>query len=95
MRLPVLIFDIETVTDLKAGAHLYQLDLPEEDLEQALMKLRRQDTGSDFQRLSLHEIVCISGLWIDEQGFMKLFSFSQEQHTEAEILKRFLSIFDK
>ena len=95
MRLPVLIFDIETVTDLKAGAQLYQLDLPEEDLEQALMKLRRQDTGSDFQRLSLHEIVCISGLWIDEQGFMKLFSFSQEQHTEAEILKRFLSIFDK
>lgn len=42
------------------------------------MKLRRQDTGSDFQRLSLHEIVCISGLWIDEQGFMKLFSFSHE-----------------
>ena len=62
MRLPVLIFDIETVTDLKAGAHLYQLDLPEADLEQALMKLRRQDTGSDFQRLSLHEIVFISGL---------------------------------
>ena len=95
MRLPVLIFDIETVTDLKAGAHLYQLDLPEADLEQALMKLRRQDVGTDFQRLALHEIVCISGLWIDEQGFMKLFSFSQEQHSEAEILKRFLSIFDK
>ncbi|OAL87624.1 3'-5' exonuclease [Acinetobacter terrae] len=95
MRLPVLIFDIETLTDLKSGAHLYGLDLPEADLEQALIKLRRQESGMDFQRLALHEIVCISGLWLDEQGNMKMFSFSREQNTEAEILKKFLSIFDK
>lgn len=95
MRLPVLIFDIETLTDLKSGAHLYALDLPEADLEQALMKLRRQETGMDFPRLPLHEIVCISGLWIDELGAMKLFSFSREQFSEAEILRKFLSIFDK
>ena len=95
MRLPVLVFDIETLTDLKAGAHLYGLDLPQQDLEQALSKLRRQESGNDFQRLALHKIVCISGLWIDESGVMTLFSFSQEQYTEAEILKKFLSIFDK
>lgn len=95
MRLPVLVFDIETLTDLKSGAHLYGLDLPPVDLEQALIKLRRQESGMDFQRLALHEIVCISGLWLDEQGNMKMFSFSQEQHTEAEILTKFLSIFDK
>ncbi|ALD02802.1 3'-5' exonuclease [Acinetobacter sp. TTH0-4] len=95
MRLPVLVFDIETLTDLKSGAHLYGLDLPEADLAQALMKLRRQESGTDFQRLALHEIVCISGLWIDEQGSMKIFSFSREQHSESEILTKFLSIFDK
>lgn len=95
MRLPVLVFDIETMTDLKSGAHLYGLDLPEADLLQALTKLRRQESGMDFQRLALHEIVCISGLWIDELGAMKLFSFSREQYSEAEILKKFLSIFDK
>lgn len=95
MRLPVLIFDIETLTDLKSGAHLYGLDLPEADLEHALVKLRRQESGMDFQRLALHEIVCISGLWLDEQGIMKMFSFSREQYTEAEILQKFLSIFDK
>ena len=50
MRLPVLTFDIETQTDLKSGAHLFGLDLPEADLDQALTKLRRQDSGSDFQR---------------------------------------------
>ena len=59
MRLPVLIFDIETLTDLKSGAHLYGLDLPEADLDAALTKLRRQEAGTEFQRLSLHEIVCI------------------------------------
>lgn len=95
MRLPVLVFDIETLTDRKSGAHLYGLDLPDESLDQALIKLRRQDSGTEFQRLPLHEIVCISGLWIDEKGTMKLFSFSQEQYTEAEILQKFLSIFDK
>ncbi|OTG64753.1 3'-5' exonuclease [Acinetobacter silvestris] len=95
MRLPVLVFDIETLTDLKAGAHLYGLDLPQQDLEQALYKLRRQEAGTDFQRIALHEIVCISGLWIDENGVMKLFSFSRENNSEAEILKKFLSIFDK
>lgn len=95
MRLPVLVFDIETLTDLKSGAHLYGLDLPEESLEQALSKLRRQEAGTDFQRLALHQIVCISGLWIDENGVMRLFSFSGEQYSEPEILKKFLSIFDK
>lgn len=95
MQLPILVFDIETLTDLKAGAHLYGLDLQQDDLEQALAKLRRQESGVDFQRLPLHEIVCISGLWIDESGAMTLFSFSQEQWTEAEILSKFLSIFDK
>ncbi|NUF23089.1 3'-5' exonuclease [Acinetobacter oleivorans] len=94
MRFPTLVFDIETLTDLKAGAHLYHLDLPEADVEQALTKLRRQESGMDFQRLPLHEIVCISGLWIDESGF-RLFSFSREQFSEAEILQKFLSIFDK
>ena len=94
MRLPILTFDIETLTDLKSGAHLYGLELDEPDLEAALTKLRRQEAGTDFQRLALHEIVCISGLWVDEKG-MKLFSFSREDNSEAEILTKFLSIFDK
>jgi len=95
MRLPILVFDIETLTDLKTGAHLYGLDLADADLEQALAKLRRQESGMDFQRIPLHEIVCISGFWVDENGAMRLFSFSQEQYSEAEILTKFLSIFDK
>lgn len=95
MRLPVLVFDIETITDLNAGAHLYQLhDLSQDDLQQALNKLRRQEHGSDFQRIPLHEIVCISGLWFDEKG-LRLFSLNREHDSEASMLQKFLSIFEK
>jgi predicted PolB exonuclease-like 3'-5' exonuclease len=88
MRFPILVFDIETMTDLKAGAHLYHLDLPEADVEQALTKIRRQESGMDFQRLPLHEIVCISGLWIDESGF-RLFSFSREHIRKLKFYRNF------
>ena len=95
MRLPVFVFDIETVTDIKAGSHLYGLDaLDDENKRQALNKLRRQEVGSDFQKLPLHEIVCISGLWVDEKS-IRVFSFSQKDNTEAQILEKFLSVFEK
>ncbi|MBF7683603.1 3'-5' exonuclease [Acinetobacter sp. B5B] len=95
MRLPILVFNIETTLDLTMGAHLHGLShLPKEDVQQALNKLRRQETGSDFQRLHLHEISCISGLWVSEKG-LRLFSFSQNEYTELEILEKFLSIFEK
>lgn len=95
MRLPVLVFDIETITDVKAGSHLYGLDaLSDDDALQALDKIRRQEVGHDFQRLPLHKIVCISGFWYDEKG-IRLFSFSKKDSTEKEILQKFLSVFEK
>lgn len=89
---PTLVFDIETITDLTAGRHLYRLDLSDEDTEAALTKIRRQETGFDFPQLALHEVVCISGLWVEDQH-LKLFSWTQEDYTEKEILQRFVNIF--
>lgn len=94
MHAPILVFDIETITDIKAGSAIYGLDLCAADADMALAKIRRQESGHDFPRLHLHEIVCISGLWVDEHE-MKLFSFSREQLSEVDILSKFLSIFDK
>lgn len=91
---PILVLDIETITDLALGKQLYDLDLENEDIEQALLKLRRQETGQDFQRLALHEIVCISGLWFNE-GKVKIFSWTQEHYSEDEILNKFFKIFEK
>jgi predicted PolB exonuclease-like 3'-5' exonuclease len=91
---PILVFDIETISDVKAGSHLYQLDLAADAALEALNKIRRQETGSDVAALPLHAIVCISGLWIDEDKF-QLFSWSQEQYSEAELLLKFTQIFEK
>ncbi|MCH4247522.1 MAG: 3'-5' exonuclease [Acinetobacter populi] len=91
---PVLVFDIETVTDVKAGSQLYGLDLPLDDAQQALNKLRRQEAGTEFPRTPLHEIVCISGLWIDQDKF-QLFSWTRENFSEIEILQKFVGIFEK
>ena len=62
LNLPVLVFDIETIHDVSSGAGLYGLDLPYDDSVMAMNAIRRQEVNSDFPRLPLHEIVCISGI---------------------------------
>lgn len=94
VNFPVLVFDIETITDIASGQRLYGLDLDQDNAEQALHKIRRQETGTDFPRLPLHEIVCISGIWIDEDRF-QLFSWSQQEFTEKQMLEKFVNIFQK
>ena len=96
MQLPILIFDIETITDVETGCRMHGLDcsLPYDEALQALQKLRRQESGSDFPRLPLHEIVCLSGLWVDAQHF-QLFSWSRETLDEVTILQKFIGIFEK
>lgn len=95
MQLPILVFDIETVTDVNMGSQLYGLhDLPDAEAIQALHKIRRSESGSDFPRLPLHEIVCVSGLWVDRQQ-LTLFSWTREQFDEVTILKKFIGIFEK
>ena len=94
LNLPVLVFDIETIPDVSSGSRLYDLDLAYDDSVMAMNAIRRQESNSDFPRLPLHEIVCISGIWA-ENGDIKLFSFCQESMSEKQILQRFLAIFDK
>lgn len=91
---PIFVFDIETITDLKMGQHLHELDLSPEATLSALQKIRRQESGSDFPRLPLHEVVCISGLWLDENG-LKLFSWTQQDLSEQQMLEKFASIFER
>lgn len=91
---PVLVFDIETKLDIQSGRLLYGLDLNDDDSEHALIKLCRQETGQDFQRLALHEIVCISGLWFNE-GDIKVFSWTRQQYSEAEIIQKLFKVFQK
>ena len=86
----VLVFDIETVPDIKTGRHLYDLDgLSDEDVAKSMYQLRRQQAkGSEFLRHHHHQIVAISVTLRNRDSF-KVWSLGDESSDEKEILQRF------
>lgn len=98
---PILVFDIETIPDVITGKRLYGLnDLDDFDAMRAMQLLRLQDSdnkiGTIFMKLPLHQIACISFLWVKlDEGKFLLNSFSLQNMSEKQILQRFLQAFDK
>ena len=92
---PVMVFDIETVADIDAARRVYpQLaSLNDTDALTALTSLRIQESGSDFMRLPLHKIVCISVFYVKD-GQFSLFSLTADTLTEKEILATFFRAFN-
>lgn len=98
MIAPILVFDIETVPDVKTGKRLYPnlQSLSDDDAQAAMIAMREAEAGNAFMRQPLHKIVCLSFLWVDgENGRYYLRSLSLDQHSEKEILATFLRAFDK
>lgn len=93
---PILVFDIETIPDVDTGRRLYPTlkDLDDADALSALTALRQAEAGTDFMRLPLHKVACLSFLWFDGMNF-RLKSLSLETMSEQEILATFLRAFDK
>ncbi|USZ15569.1 3'-5' exonuclease [Moraxella sp. FZFQ2102] len=93
---PILVFDIETIPDVETGRRLYPTlkDLDDADALSALTALRQAEAGTDFMRLPLHKVACLSFLWFDGMNF-RLKSLSLETMSEQEILATFLRAFDK
>ncbi|WP_418001269.1 3'-5' exonuclease [Moraxella haemolytica] len=96
MNNPVLVFDIETIPDIKTGRRLYPelQGLNDDDALIALTALRHAEAGNDFMRLPLHKIACLSFLWV-EHGQFTLKSLSLDNKDEHEILASFFRAFDK
>lgn len=93
---PVVIFDIETVPDVTSGKRMNPklAELSDQDALSAMIAIRQDEVGSNFMRLPLHKIACLSMLWVDDNQ-MKLKSFSLDQMDEAQILNTFFGIFKK
>ncbi len=93
---PILVFDIETIPDVETGRRLYPTlkDLDDADALSALTALRQAEAGTDFMRLPLHKVACLSFLWFDGVSF-RLKSLSLETMSEDHILATFLRAFDK
>lgn len=86
----IFVFDIETIPDINSGRKLYNLDdsLTEADVAEAMFTLKRQQSGSDFLPLYLHQIVAISVVLYTPK-FIKVWSLGDEHADEPELLTRF------
>ncbi len=92
----VLVFDIETIPDLEGGRRLYGLDgLNDKDTASALFTLRRQEKGTEFLRLPLHQVVAISYVRRASDGQLKVGSFGTEESGERELIGQFFGAIDK
>ncbi len=88
----ILVFDIETIPDIKTGQKLYELEgLSDEDTASALFTLRRCKTGNDFLPHYLQKIVAIS-LVLSQGSQLKVWSLGDEQADEKDLIQRFLLV---
>ena len=94
---PILVFDIETIPDIAGLRRLYNIDAAtatDHEVGEMSLLFRRQQTGSDFLPHHLHRVVTISCALRTKDGF-KVFSLSEPEATEAEIVQRFFDGIEK
>ena len=87
----VLVFDIETVPDIKGAESIWDVDgLSESDVKSFLSTSRLQETSgrTDFLKHHLHKIVSIS-VAVRNKTTFKLWSLGEESSNEKELLERF------
>ncbi len=91
---PTVVFDIETIVDIKSAKRIYPhlAKLTDGEAHQALVAMRQEEANTDFMRLPLHKVACLSMLWVDDIH-IKLKSFSLEDMDEKGILQTFFGIF--
>ena len=96
MHSPILVFDIETIPDVSGLRRIHALsqDLSDAEVAELAFQQRRARTGSDFLPHHLHRVVTISCLLRAGETF-RVWSLSEPDHGEAEILQRFFDGVEK
>jgi len=85
----VLIFDIETIPDVRTGEKLYDLQgLSDEDIGKAMFALRKKKVGHTFLPHHLQKIVAIS-LVMQTHESVKVWSLGAPEDDEPELIARF------
>ncbi|AHF01273.1 3'-5' exonuclease [Thiomicrospira aerophila AL3] len=85
----VLVFDIETVPDIASARQVYGWqELSDQDCLAALSLKRRIETGSDFPKHFLHQVVAISAV-LKTADDVKIWSIGEVDDNEASLLQRF------
>ena len=94
--IPTLIFDLETIPDIKSIRRLYNLDetLSDFDVVNIANFKRRQKVGHDFLPVHLHQVVAISCV-LKTDDRLEVWTLGNEETDEAGILKHFFEGLDK
>ncbi len=91
----VFVFDIETVPDVNTGRRLYGLhDLSDAEVAEIMFHQRRLESGSEFLRPHLQQVVTISVL-LRAGPRCKVWSLGSSQAPERELVQRFFDGIDK
>lgn len=91
----LFVFDIETVPDVKGGARLHEFsNLSDQEIAEAMFTLRRAQTGNDFIRHHLQQVVAISCVFV-QHDTIKVWSLGDIDASEDEIITRFFAGIDK
>ena len=94
---PVLVFDIETIPDIAGLRRLHNVGEEASDHEvgeMAFLMRRQQTGGSDFMPHYLQRVVTIS-CTLREGDRFRVFSLSEPEATEGEIVQRFFDGIEK
>ena len=91
----IFVFDIETIPDVNGGRRLYNLEgLSDKEVANIMFHKRRQETGNEFLRLHLHQVVAISVV-LRSRDRLAVWSLGDEDADEKEIIERFFTGIDK
>jgi 3'-5' exonuclease len=91
-----LVFDIETVPDVKGLRQVYDLpaEVTDRDVAEIAFQRRRAQNGTDFLPLHLHRVVAISCVLREGAGF-KVWSLGNADDPEQVLIHRFFDGIDK
>jgi predicted PolB exonuclease-like 3'-5' exonuclease len=94
--IPILVFDIETIPDVKGLRALNNFpdSMSDSEVAAAVFAARREKTGSDFLQHHLHRVAAISCVFRDDDGF-RVRSLGVLEDTEAKLVYDFFRIIDK
>jgi len=94
--IPVLVFDIETIPDVKGLRALNNHPDSMRDAEVAAVAFsaRREKTGSEFLQHHLHKVAAISCVFRDDEGF-RVKSLGSLDDEEPKLVQDFFRIVDK
>jgi 3'-5' exonuclease len=94
--IPVLVFDIETIPDVKGLRALnnHPDSMTDAEVAAAAFAARREKTGSEFLQHHLHKVAAISCVFRDDDGF-RVRSLGNLEDREPKLVHDFFRTIDK